>query len=105
MKFKMIHENYNVFDLDKSKAFYKEALGLEEKSRITAEDGYFIIIYLGKDESDFLLELTWLRDMDRPYTLGDCAFHLAFETDDIEKSHELHETMGCICYENTDTGI
>lgn len=51
MKFKMIHENYNVFDLDKSKAFYKEALGLEEKSRITADDGSFIIIYLGNDEN------------------------------------------------------
>lgn len=105
MKFKMIHENYNVFDLDKSKVFYKEALGLEEKSRITAEDGSFIIIYLGNDESDFLLELTWLRDMDRPYNLGDCEFHLAFETDDMEKSHELHEKMGCICYENPSMGI
>ncbi|MEE0763036.1 MAG: VOC family protein [Acutalibacteraceae bacterium] len=105
MKFKMIHENYNVFDLDKSKAFYKEALGLEEKSRIIAEDGSFIIIYLGNDESDFLLELTWLRDMDRPYNLGDCEFHLAFETDDMEKSHELHEKMGCICYENPSMGI
>ena len=28
MKFKMIHENYNVFDLDRSKAFYEKALGL-----------------------------------------------------------------------------
>lgn len=105
MKFKMVHENYNVADLEKSKAFYKEALGLEEKSRITAEDGSFIIIYLGNEESDFLLELTWLRDMDRPYNLGDCEFHLAFETDDMKKSHELHEKMGCICFENPAMGI
>ncbi len=105
MKFKMIHENYNVADLEKSKAFYKEALDLEEKSRITADDGSFIIIYLGNDESSFLLELTWLRDMDRPYNLGDCEFHLAFETDDMEKSHSLHEKMGCICFENPAMGI
>lgn len=105
MKFKMIHENYNVFDLDKSKAFYKEALGLEEKSRITAEDGSFIIIYLGNDESDFLLELTWLRDMDRPYNLGDNEFHLAFHVDDFEKAHALHKEMGCICFENEAMGI
>lgn len=105
MKFKMVHENYNVKDIEKSKAFYKEALGLEEKSRITAEDGSFIIIYLGNDESSFLLELTWLRDMDRPYNLGDCEFHLAFETDDMEKSHKLHEKMDCICFENPAMGI
>ncbi|HPU17866.1 MAG TPA: VOC family protein, partial [Bacillota bacterium] len=30
MKFKMVHENYNVKDLDASLAFYKEALGLSE---------------------------------------------------------------------------
>ena len=30
MKFKMIHENYNVADLDRSLAFYDKALGLKE---------------------------------------------------------------------------
>lgn len=38
MKFKMIHENYNVADLDRSLAFYDKALGLKEKHRITAPD-------------------------------------------------------------------
>lgn len=33
MKFKMIHENYNVADLDKSIAFYEKALGLHEVRR------------------------------------------------------------------------
>ena len=33
MKFKMVHENYNVADLDKSLKFYEEALGLTEKRR------------------------------------------------------------------------
>ena len=28
MRFKMIHENYNVTDLEKSLAFYQKALGL-----------------------------------------------------------------------------
>ena len=31
MKFKMVHENYNVADLDRSLAFYEKALGLTEK--------------------------------------------------------------------------
>lgn len=34
MKFKMIHENYNVADLQKSEEFYEEALGLKEDRRI-----------------------------------------------------------------------
>ena len=87
MKFKMIHENYNVRDLDVSMKFYKEALGLEEVRRKTAEDGSFIIVYVGNEESDFELELTWLRDMDRPYDLGDCEFHLAFSVEDYEAAH------------------
>ena len=91
MKFKMIHENYNVHDLDISLKFYKEALGLEEIRRITAEDGSFIIVYVGNEESTFELELTWLRDMDRPYDLGDCEFHLAFSTEDIDAAHKKHE--------------
>ena len=105
MKFKMIHENYNVHDLDISLKFYKEALGLEEIRRITAEDGSFIIFYVGNEESTFELELTWLRDMDRPYDLGDCEFHLAFSTEDIDAAHKKHEEMGCICFENKDMGI
>ncbi len=70
----MIHENYNVYDLQKSLDFYKEALGLEEKRRKESADGSFIIVYVGNDETDFELELTWMRDMDRPYNLGDCEF-------------------------------
>ena len=31
MKFKMIHENYNVLDLEKSMEFYEKALGLTER--------------------------------------------------------------------------
>ena len=44
----MIHENYNVTDLDRSLAFYREALGLEEKRRKTAADGSYIIVYIVK---------------------------------------------------------
>ena len=105
MKFKMIHENYNVKDLDVSLEFYRKALGLTEVRRKTAEDGSFIIVYLANEESTFELELTWLRDMDRPYNLGDCEFHLAFETEDFDAAHKLHEEMGCICFENPAMGI
>lgn len=105
MNFKMVHENYNVADLDASLKFYKEALGLTEKRRITAEDGAFIIVYVGNDCSDFELELTWLKDHPEKYNLGECEFHLAFRVDDFEAAHEKHKEMGCICFENESMGI
>ena len=40
MKFKMIHENYNVSDLDVSLEFYEKALGLtENRGQPMAEGG------------------------------------------------------------------
>ena len=105
MKFRMIHENYNVLDLERSLAFYGKALGLREVRRKEAEDGSFIIVYAGNDTSEFELELTWLRDREEAYNLGDEEFHLAFETDDFEAAHELNEEMGCICFENKEMGI
>ena len=105
MKFKMIHENYNVTDLEKSLAFYDEAFGLKEVRRKTASDGSFIIAYVANEENTFELELTWLKDHPQPYNLGECEFHLAFRTDDYEAAHKLHEEMGCICFENPAMGI
>lgn len=103
MKFKMIHENYNVSDLERSIKFYQEALDLYEIRRKTADN--FIIVYMGNDASDFELELTWLKDHPQPYDLGECEFHLAFQVDDYEAAHKKHEEMGCICFENKDMGI
>ena len=103
MDFKMVHENYNVSDLDRSKEFYRKALGLTERRRITGNG--FVIVYLGNESSDFELELTWLAGHPEKYDLGECEFHLAFRTDDYEAAHALHEQMGCICFENPAMGI
>lgn len=105
MQFKMVHENYNVADLDAALDFYQKALGLTEKRRKTAEDGSFIIVYVGNESSDFELELTWLADHPQKYDIGEEEFHLAFRTDDYEAAHRLHEEMGCICFENPKMGI
>ena len=37
MNFKMVHENYNVADLERSMAFYEKALGLHEVRRKNGE--------------------------------------------------------------------
>ncbi len=105
MQFQFAHYNYNVLNLEKSLAFYKEALGLEEQSRKEAEDGSFILVYLTDGVTGFNLELTWLRDWDRPYNLGDNEVHLAFAVEDFDAAYAKHKAMGCICFENEAMGI
>ena len=105
MKFRMVHNNFNVQDLEKSLRFYAEAFGMREVRRINAKDGSFIIVYLEDGTSAHQLELTWLRDHTAPYDLGEDEFHLAFRVDDYAAAHALHEKMGCICYENPAMGI
>ena len=105
MNFKFAHNNYNVLDLDNSIAFYQAALDLNEIRRITPESGEFIIVFLGDGSTEHMLELTWLRNWDRPYNLGDNEFHLAFVTDNFDAAYNKHKEMGCICYENKDMGI
>lgn len=101
--FRMIHENYNVLDLERSVAFYKEALGLHEVRRNEGEG--FSICFLGDETGKFQLELTCLHQRKEPYDLGDNETHLAFETDDYDAAHAHHAAMGCICYENPEMGI
>lgn len=105
MQFRFAHNNFNVRDLDRSLAFYQEALGLAECRRIEAPDGSFIIVYLSDGATGHLLELTWLRDWDRAYNLGDNEFHLALRVDDFEAAHAKHQQMGCIFFENQAMGI
>ena len=105
MQFRFAHNNFNVKDLDTSLEFYKKALDLKEVRRITPEDGSFIIVYLSDGVSEHNLELTWLRDWDRAYNLGDNEFHLALVVDDFEAAHQRHKEMGCICFENEAMGI
>lgn len=106
MKAKFNHFNFNVLDLEKSKKFYADALGLKEESRLVAEDDSFILVYLTDEQSDFRLELTWLRDRKEPYNLGDNEIHLCFTVDgDYEQWRNKHKEMGCVCYENTDMGL
>lgn len=105
MKFKFAHNNINVLNLEASLKFYEEALGLKETRRKEASDGSFILVYLGDDETSHLLELTWLRDWDRPYNLGDNEFHLAFVVDDYDAAFKKHKEMNCVCYENPAMGI
>lgn len=103
--FKWAHTNITVFDLDKSLAFYRDALGLTVTGTIDAPDGSFKIVYLGDGENVHKLELTWLKARNVPYNLGDNEIHLAMTTPDFEKALEKHKAMGCTIWENNAMGI
>ncbi len=105
MKFKFDHNNINVFNLEKSVEFYKEALGFEIVSTYEPEDKSFKLVFLGDGETSHKLELTWLRDRTERYNLGENEFHLCVKVDNYEEAYEHHKKMRCICYENSGMGL
>ena len=105
MKFKCIHCNINITDINKSVAFYQKALGLKVERTKEANDGSFILTYLGDGLSNFQIELTWLRDHPQAYELGENESHICFTVDNYEEAHALHQRMNCICYENEAMGL
>lgn len=105
MNFKIVHNNINVFDLEKSLKFYEEALGFREIRRKEASDGSFTLVFIGNENSEHQIELTWLRDKKEPYNLGDNEIHLGLRVDDYDAAYRKHKEMGCICYENPNMGL
>jgi lactoylglutathione lyase len=106
IKARFDHFNINVLDLDKSIDFYDKALGLKEHHRKEAADGSFILVYLTDNETGFLLELTWLRDREEAYNLGDNESHLCFRVaGNYDEIREYHRQQDYICFENKTMGL
>lgn len=106
IKSKFDHLNINVTNLERSIAFYDQALGLKEHSRKEAPDGSFILVYLSDASKNFLLELTWLRDHPQAYELGENESHLCLRVEgDYDEVRAFHREMGCICFENQEMGL
>lgn len=105
MNGKAIHRCLHVLDLEKSLAFYEQALGMTEIRRMGPEDGSWVNAFIGSDSCGFQLELTWNRGRTEPYDNGDRDSHLAFTVPDYDAAHALHEQMGCICHENEKMGL
>lgn len=106
IKSRFDHLNINVTNLERSIAFYDQALGLKEHSRKEAPDGSFILVYLSDASNNFLLELTWLRDHPQAYELGENESHLCLRVEgDYDEVRAFHREMGCICFENQEMGL
>jgi lactoylglutathione lyase len=89
---KAIHMMIRVLDLDRSIAFYRNALGLEVADRYDF-DG-FTLVYLRNREADFEVELTLNKGRAEPYSLGDGYGHVAFCVDDLDAEHERLSDAG-----------
>lgn len=105
MKFKPVHMNINVLDLEKSVNFYRTNLGLHETRRKKASDDSFELVYLSDDEENFELELTHLSDRKEPYDLSDNEIHLAFVTAEYDEALKKHRQNGVVSMVNEKMGI
>lgn len=100
------HFNINVTNLEKSIEFYNKALGLREARRKEAADGSYILVYLTDNSTNFLLELTWLRDHAGAYELGENESHLCIRVEgDYDEVRKFHKEMSCVCFENEAMGL
>lgn len=100
MKAKFIHRCTHVLDKQASIAFYEQALGMHVVREMGPDDGSWTNTYLANDEAPLEIELTWNNGRTEPYENGGRDTHIAFEVDDYDAAHELHEKMGCIIFEN-----
>lgn len=83
---RLIHTMIRVRDLDRSLAFYADALRLSVSHRLDFDD--FSLVYLRNDESEAELELTWNRGRAEPYTHDDGYGHVAFVVGDVRAERE-----------------
>jgi len=80
---KYLHAMVRVRDLDKSLAFFKDALGLVENRRKDYPEGRYTLVYLGAPENrEAEIELTYNYD-DEDYGGSRNFGHLAFEVENI----------------------
>lgn len=83
---KYLHTMVRVKDVDRSIAFYCDALGLKENRRNDYPDGRFTLIFLAAPETpDAEVELTYNWDPE-DYDEGRNFGHLAFAVDDVYAS-------------------
>jgi lactoylglutathione lyase len=80
---KLLHTRYRVHDLEKTVAFYRDVLGLQEIRRLTSGRGSQLVFFKAPD-SDEEIEICKF-DESGPVQVGPDLTHLAFEVDDLEK--------------------
>jgi lactoylglutathione lyase len=92
---RILHTMLRVNDLEKSKHFYCEILGMKVLRENEYPDGKFTLCFVGYGDEDAsaVIELTynWGR---AEYTLGDAFGHVAIGTEDIRAACEKIRAAG-----------
>jgi len=91
---KYLHTMVRVTDLEASRKFYCEALGLREVRRIDNEKGRFTLVFLaapGDEAAQIELTHNWDPEV---YAAGRNFGHLAYEVDDIYATCSLLKQRG-----------
>ena len=84
MKIKFLHTMVRVKNIEESKKFYCDLLGLKEIKRKESEEGKFTLVFLAApNQDDIALELTYNWNTNEIYSEGRNFGHLAFEVSDI----------------------
>ena len=84
MKIKFLHTMVRVKNIEESKKFYCDLLGLKEIKRKESEEGKFTLVFLAApNQDDVALELTYNWNNNEIYSEGRNFGHLAFEVSDI----------------------
>jgi lactoylglutathione lyase len=78
---KLLHTRYRVQDLDRTVAFYKDVLGLEEVRRHESPRGS-VLVFLKAPQSEEQIEICKF-DGSGPVVVGTDITHLAFEVPDL----------------------
>jgi lactoylglutathione lyase len=83
MKIRYLHTMVRVRDIDESKRFYCDLLGLKEIRRREDEKGRFTLVFLAPEgQEEAQVELTWNWDPEE-YGGGRNFGHLAYAVEDI----------------------
>lgn len=86
MKFTFKYTGLRARDLDRTVAFFRDGLGMREKSRDKIPETGGIACYLVSDGSDHELELNWYPEGSRfatPYEAGEALDHLFFKMEGV----------------------
>ena len=92
---RLLHTMLRVGDLEASKKFYTEVLGMKVLRERDYPEGKITLCFLGYgDESDHtVLELTYNHGRSE-YTIGDAYGHIAIGTHDIQAACEKVRALG-----------
>jgi len=89
---KLLHTRYRVADLEKTAAFYRDVLGLEEVRRFTSPRGSQLIFFKAP-QSEETIEICKF-DESGPVVVGPDLTHLAFEVTDLEAFAKHTASLG-----------